>query len=116
MEDIDNMISKIHGIGLQHVIESLVKDEVEVFIPQLTAISKNLNLTALLHHNGIKLVFDQKKANFTKAAEKTNRLYLKKVNQNAYFSTSFVALNSVAGLSSSLGKKIKKLKRKAELN
>lgn len=104
VEKIENVINKLHKNTLPNLIESLPKEEIEIFIPQLTAISKNLNLTSLLRHNGIKLAFDMKKANFTKAADKSNRLYLKKVNQNAYFSTSFVALNSVAGVTSSLGK------------
>ena len=99
---IENVINNLHKNTLPNLIESLPKEEIEIFIPQLTAISKNLNLTSLLRNTGIKLAFD-KKANFTKAADKSNRLYLKKVNQNAYFSTSFVALNSVAGVTSSLG-------------
>lgn len=89
---------------ITRLVDSLQGEELEVFIPQLTTVSKQLNLTPLLRASGINLAFDATKADLTRASDKTRRTFLKAVTQDAYLSTSFTALNAVSGATSSLRK------------
>lgn len=107
VRELDGLVNKLMNYNLPNLIESMPKSEMEVFIPQLTAVSKNLNISDILVKSGIRQAFEPKKANLTKASDSANAtdsfIYVKNVTQNAYFSTSFVALNSVSGTSTSFG-------------
>ncbi|KAK6640777.1 hypothetical protein RUM44_012474 [Polyplax serrata] len=102
---LDVTLKKLHEITIPVLVESLQKQEIEVFVPQASIVNKNYNLTSMLVRNGIRRVFDPVKANLSKASSfgPNDIIHLTKFDQNAFFSTSFVAVNSVSGISSASG-------------
>lgn len=104
-DKVDVVVKKLSNFTIPFLVQSLQKQEVEVFLPQMTIVNKNLNLTSVLIRSGIRRVFDPKKANLRASlTEGTKGIHLAKLEQNAFFSTSFVALNSVSGISAGSSK------------
>lgn len=102
--------SKINAIAkslntntIQNLLSTLQGEELEVFIPQLATVSRNLNLTTLIRARGINLIFDEIRAEMNRAFDKTHHAYLEQISQNAYFTTSFTALNAISGISGQIG-------------
>lgn len=103
IDEIDEMINKLTAARLPHLIEALPNHELEVFIPQMTAINKHLDMKSVLNKKGILQAFDANKSNLSRGFEGPDKLFLQQIKQDSYFSTSFVAINSVSGASSTLG-------------
>mgnify|MGYP002716482054 CR=1 FL=1 len=107
VDKVDIVVKKLIEFKIPVLVQSLEKREMELFIPQITIVNKNFNLASMLIRNGLSKIFDSNKANLSKASPlqpgKNGSIHLSKIEQNAFFSTSFVAVNSVSGISSSLG-------------
>lgn len=99
-----NAIAKsLNANTLTTLISSLQGEELEVFIPQLATVSRNLNLTPLVRSRGINLIFNANRAEMNTAFDQSRHAYLEQISQNAYFTTSFTALNAISGISANTG-------------
>ncbi|XP_066996136.2 serpin B8 [Anabrus simplex] len=99
----DELLVKLSGVSFHHLVHWLTFAETEVSLPQLTVLSSGLDLAPFLRQLGVRSVFNASAADLSQAVDKTPQavpLYVKSVTQDAYFSTSFVAVNSVGSVSS----------------
>lgn len=97
--------------GIISIIESQAKSETEVLLPQLTMLNKNLELISFLKRFQIQTLFNdtrdyqvEKNESKMKNETKFRPMHVTSIRENVYFSTSFVAVNSVSSVISKLGK------------
>lgn len=90
-EGIDEMLVSLPKEKLLQMINSLPLKETEVTLPQLAILSSNLDFGPFLRQLGIRQLFTNSNS------------YVRSIKQNAYFSTSFVAVNSVGSFTAQLG-------------
>nr|CAD7403836.1 unnamed protein product [Timema poppensis] len=107
-DHLDEMIVKLSDVSLQQLVSWLTPKETEVSLPQLAILSSSLDLTTFLRQLGVRAAFNSSSADLTKASlsgggEASKGVYAKSVMQDAYFSTSFVAVNSVGSVSVNAG-------------
>nr|CAD7439926.1 unnamed protein product [Timema bartmani] len=107
-DHLDEMIVKLSDVSLQQLVSWLTPKETEVSLPQLAILSSSLDLTTFLRQLGVRAAFNSSSADLTKASlsgggEAFKGVYAKSVMQDAYFSTSFVAVNSVGSVSVNAG-------------
>lgn len=89
-EGIDEMLVSLPKEKLLQMINSLPLKETEVTLPQLAILSSNLDFGPFLRQLGIRQLFTNSNS------------YVRSIKQNAYFSTSFVAVNSVGSFTAQL--------------
>lgn len=97
---IGNLQRKLFQENFFDVLDSLPEQETQILIPQLSAVSNNLEFTSMLKLLGIVSVFSP---NAT-ADKKKQDVFVQSIKQNAFFSTSFTALNSIGSFSTKYGK------------
>ena len=103
-DNLDELLVKLSKVSLQTLVQEwLQPTEFSVSLPQLTIVSSNIDLTPFLRQLGLRSVFNSTSANLS-TATKSPAVHVKSVLQDAYFSTSFVAVNSVGAVSTKLGK------------
>ncbi|KAI5699467.1 hypothetical protein M8J76_009356 [Diaphorina citri] len=95
--------------GIISIIESQAKSETEVLLPQLTMLNKNLELISFLKRFQIQTLFNdtrdyqvEKNESKMKNETKFRPMHVTSIRENVYFSTSFVAVNSVSSVISKL--------------
>ncbi|PSN41682.1 hypothetical protein C0J52_07698 [Blattella germanica] len=112
-DNLDELLVKLSKVSLQQLVQEwLPETEFSVSLPQFTIVSSSIDLTPFLRQLGIRSVFNASSANLS-SASKSPSVYVKSVTQDAYFSTSFVAVNSVGAVSSNLVPKRTRSKRDA---
>ncbi|KAL1454862.1 hypothetical protein WDU94_008993 [Cyamophila willieti] len=109
IEDFEFAKENLAKEGIISIIESQRKSETEVLLPQLTMLSKNIELISFLKRFQIQTLFnDTRDFNLEHNESKTNGtkyrpMHVTSIRENVYFSTSFVAVNSVSSIISKLG-------------
>lgn len=91
-EGIDELLVSLPKEKLLQTVNSLPLKETEVSFPQLAILTTDLDLGPFLRQLGIRQLFTNPSG------------YVRSIKQNAYFSTSFVAVNSVGSFTAQLGK------------
>lgn len=76
------------------VLDALPQQETQIMIPQMSAVTNNLELIPFLKLLGIVSVFNPK-WNITEMGKSKSNVYVESIKQSAFFSTSFTALNSI---------------------
>jgi hypothetical protein len=103
-DNLDELLVKLPGVSLQQLVQEwLPHSDVSVSLPQLTIVSNAIDVTPFLRQLGIRLVFNATSADLS-VATVAPAVHVKSVTQDAFFSTSFVSVNSVGSLSTNLGK------------
>jgi hypothetical protein len=103
-DNLDELLVKLPGVSLQQLVQEwLSYSEASVSLPQLSIVSSAIDVTPFLRQLGIRSVFNATSANLS-AATAAPAVYVKSVTQHAFFSTSFVFVNSVGSVSTNLGK------------
>ena len=98
------LLVKLPGVSLQQLVQEwLPRSDTTVSLPQLTIVSSAIDGTPFLRQLGIRLVFNATAADLS-VATTAPVVHVKSVTQDAFFSTSFVSVNSVGSLSTNLGK------------
>lgn len=80
------------------VLDSLPQQETQIMIPQLSAVTNNLQLIPFLKLLGIVSVFSPKWD-----SKQKQDVFVQSIKQNAFFSTSFSSLSSIGTFSSKYG-------------
>lgn len=80
------------------MVKFLPAKETEVSLPQLAILTSGLDLGPFVRQLGIRQLFTN------------SHSQVRSIKQNAYFSTSFVAVNSVGSIATELGKYTGKIK------
>lgn len=94
-----NLRSKLFKENFFDVLDSLPQQETQILIPQLSAVSNNLEFSEMLKLLGIVSAFSPKMGD-----KKKPDVFVQSIRQNAFFSTSFTALNSIGSFSTKYGK------------
>lgn len=81
------------------ILDALPQQETQIMIPQMSAVTNNLELIPFLKLLGIASVFKASNTNYSK--NKSN-VYVQSVKQSAFFSTGFSALNTIGTVSTKL--------------
>lgn len=89
-EGIDEMLATLPKEKLLQMVNSLPLKETEVMLPQLAILSSDLDFGPFLRQLGIRQLFTNSNS------------YVRSIKQNAYFSTSFVAINSVGSFTAQI--------------
>ncbi|XP_063242491.1 serpin B8-like [Bacillus rossius redtenbacheri] len=92
---LDEAIVKLSALPLPDLVSGLERRETEVSLPQLAVLTSGLDLTPFLRQLGVRAAFDAGGADLARAS---NAAYARSVQQDAYFATSFVAVNSVGSV------------------
>lgn len=109
IEDFEAAKENLAKESIISIIEAQSKSETEVLLPQLTMLNKNLELIPFLKRFQIQTIFnDTRDYKVEKSDSKINNteyrpMYVTSIRENVYFSTSFVAVNSVSSVISKLG-------------
>lgn len=99
IDGLSNLQNKLFKENFFDVLDSLPQQETQIMIPQLSAITNNLELIPFLKLLGIVSVFS-----LNSDGKQKSDVYVQSVKQNAFFSTSFTALNSVGTIATKYGK------------
>ncbi|KAJ9577140.1 hypothetical protein L9F63_006262 [Diploptera punctata] len=100
-DNLDELLVKLSKVSLQTLVQQwLPRKEFSVSLPQLTIVSSGIELTPFLRQLGLRSTFNSTTANFNAAIKAP--VHVKSVTQDAYFSTSFVAINSVGAITTNL--------------
>lgn len=92
VNNINEILTSLAKENLLQAVKSLPLRETQVALPQLAILTKDLDLAPFLHRIGLDKLF-------------TNPLsHIRSIKQNVYFSTSFVAVNSVGSVMTLLGR------------
>lgn len=103
-DNLDELLVKLPGVSLQQLVQEwLPRSDTSVSLPQLTIVSSAIDVTPFLRQLGIRLAFNATAADLS-VATAAPVVHVKSVTQDAFFSTSFVSVNSVGSLSTNLGK------------
>ncbi|XP_022197119.1 serpin B10 isoform X2 [Nilaparvata lugens] len=97
VDGLDELLVKLPKEKLNQLIKSLPFKETEVALPQLAIVTSDLDLVPFFRQLGVKAAFSGDR----------KRTHVTTIKQNAYFSTSFVAVNSVGSVGSVLEFKAK---------
>lgn len=97
---LSNLQSKLFKENFFHVIDSLPRKEVQIFLPQLSTVTNGLEMSSFLKMLGVISAFTEYRDRDAHPTE----TYVQSIRQNAFFSTSFTALNSVGSVSTRIGK------------
>lgn len=81
------------------ILDALPQQETQIMIPQMSAVTNNLELIPFLKLLGIASVFKSDNSNYSK--NKSN-VYVQSVKQSAFFSTGFSALNTIGTVATKL--------------
>lgn len=81
------------------ILDALPQQETQIMIPQMSAVTNNLELIPFLKLLGITSVFKSSNSSSTKT--KSN-VYVKSVKHSAFFSTGFSALNTIGTVAAKL--------------
>lgn len=101
-DNLDELLVKLPGVSLQQLVQEwLPRSDTTVSLPQLTIVSSAIDVTPFLRQLGIRLVFNATAADLS-VATTAPVVHVKSVTQDAFFSTSFVSVNSVGSLSTNL--------------
>ncbi|KAJ4444246.1 hypothetical protein ANN_06037 [Periplaneta americana] len=101
-DNLDELLVKLSGISLQQLVQEwLPRSESSVALPQFAIISSGMDLTPFLRQLGIRSVFNATSADLS-GATAAPTVHVKSITQDAYFTTSFVAVNSVGSVSTNL--------------
>ncbi|XP_018911429.2 serpin I2 isoform X2 [Bemisia tabaci] len=84
--------------GLDELLNVIPAKEMEVLLPQLAIIKKDIDLEQVLRDFGVDLIF-----NDTLVERSKDSVYIESIKQNAYFSTSFTTVNSASAIEADLG-------------
>lgn len=103
------MIERLSKENFLVILDSLGYQEAEVLLPQMAAFTNALDLEPFFKKLGVKTAFEQTAANdtvstTTKSTSKSPKVTLVSMKQNAYFSMSFITINSVGSVGTKLGK------------
>lgn len=98
---LSNLQSKLFKENFFHVIDSLPRKEVQIFLPQLSTVTNGLEMSSFLKMLGVISAFTEYRDRDAHPTE----TYVQSIRQNAFFSTSFTALNSVGSVSTRIGLK-----------
>lgn len=103
-DNLDELLVKLPRVSLQQLVQEwLPHSEVSVSLPQFTIVSSAIDVTPFLRQLGIRTAFNTTSADLS-AATAAPAVHVKSVTQDAFFSTSYVAVNSVGSVSTNLGK------------
>jgi hypothetical protein len=103
-DNLDELLVKLPRVSLQQLVQEwLPHSDISVSLPQLTIVSNAIDVTPFLRQLGIRSVFNATSADLS-VATVAPAVHVKSVIQDAFFSTSFVSVNSVGSLSTNLGK------------
>jgi serine protease inhibitor len=103
-DNLDELLVKLPGVSLQELVQEwLPQSEVSVSLPQFTIVSSAIDVTPFLRQLGVRVVFNATSADL-RAATAAPAVHVKSIMQDAFFSTSFIAVNSVGSVSTNLGK------------
>jgi hypothetical protein len=91
-DSIDQVLVSLSKEKLLQMVRGLPQQETEVALPQLAILTSDLDLGPFIRQMGVRQLFTDPHVN------------VRSIKQNAYFSTSFVAVNSVGSISTELGK------------
>lgn len=111
----DTMIDRLSKENFLDIVDSLDYQDAEVMLPQLAAFTDALDLEPFFRKLGIKNAFDAQTVvgggGRTPANNATNNnkkspptVTLVSMKQNAYFSMSFITINSVGSTGTKLGR------------
>ncbi|XP_054271468.1 serpin I2 isoform X2 [Macrosteles quadrilineatus] len=89
-DGIDQVLKSLAKEKLLQMIKALPQQETEVTLPQLAILTSDLDLGPFIRQLGVRQLFTDPHVN------------VRSIKQNAYFSTSFVAVNSVGSISTEL--------------
>lgn len=92
VDNINEILTSLTKENLLETVRSLPLRETEVALPQLAILTKDLDLAPFLHRIGLDTLFTNPHS------------HILSIKQNVYFSTSFVAVNSVGSITTLLGK------------
>lgn len=104
------MMERLSKDNYLDIVDSLDNQDVEILLPQLAAFTNGLDLEPFFKKLGVKTAFNQ-----TSAADvsvpahtksKSPAVTLVSMKQNAYFSMSFITINSVGSVGTKLGRYI----------
>jgi hypothetical protein len=105
-DNLDELLVKLPRVSLQQLVQEwLPHSDISVSLPQLTIVSNAIDVTPFLRQLGMRLVFNATSADLS-VATAAPAVHVKSVIQDAFFSTSFVSVNSVGSLSANLGKSL----------
>lgn len=91
---LDEVLVSLSKEKLLLMVKDLPLKETQVSLPQLAILSSNMDLGPFLRQLGVRQLFTAPHS------------FIRSIKQNAYFSTSFVAVNSVGSITTQLGKLI----------
>lgn len=104
------MMERLSKENFLDVLDSLGHQDVEVLLPQLAAFTNGLDLEPFFKKLGVKTAFNQTSVDVvpstTKSKSKSPSVTLVSMKQNAYFSMSFITINSVGSVGTKLGRYI----------
>ncbi|KDR16748.1 leukocyte elastase inhibitor A-like [Zootermopsis nevadensis] len=101
-DNLDELLVKLPGVSLQQLVQEwLPHSEASVSLPQFTIVSSAIDVTQFLRQLGVRAVFNATSADLS-AATPAPYVHVKSVIQDAFFSTSFVSVNSVGSVSTNL--------------
>lgn len=107
------MIERLSKENFLNILDSLGYQDTEVLLPQLAAFTNGLDLEPFFKKLGVKAAFNQtvsadnnNKTSSTSRdhASKSPTVTLVSMKQNAYFSMSFITINSVGSVGTKLGR------------
>lgn len=105
------MMERLSKDNFLVILDSLGYQDVEVLLPQMAAFTNALDLEPFFKKLGVKTAFEQTAANNTVSTatksgttSKSPKVTLVSMKQNAYFSMSFITINSVGSVGTKLGK------------
>ncbi|XP_075228210.1 serpin B10-like [Lycorma delicatula] len=105
-EGLDELLVKLPKERLPQLLKSLPLQETEVALPQFAIVTSDLDLAPFFRQLGVRSAF----------SNDSKKTHVRGVKQNAYFSTSFVAVNSVGSVGSVIEFKSKAAKIKREIS
>lgn len=107
----DMLIERLSRDNFLDVLNSLAYQDTEILLPQLAVFTNALDLEPFFLKLGVKTAFNQTSgifvnktilaANHTTKSTSTDTII--KMKQNAYFSMSFITINSVGSIGTKLG-------------
>lgn len=105
------MMERLSKDNFLNILDSLSYQDTEILLPQLAAFTNALDLEPFFKKLGVKTVFNQTTSNINITAvttanrtfKKTPTITLLSMKQNAYFSMSFITINSVGSIGTKLG-------------
>lgn len=92
VDNINEILTSLAKENLLQAVKSLPLSETQVALPQLAILTKDLDLAPFLHRIGLDKLFTNPHS------------HIRSIKQNVYFSTSFVAVNSVGSVMTLLGR------------